>query len=169
MSHITSINAGSGGSGITTLTGNSGGAVSANLGNINIVGSGVVTVVGNPGLNTLTISSASTAFTWNQITGTSSAMAAGNGYIANNAGLVTLTLPATAAIGDTIRVAGKGAGLWLIAQNAGQTIHFGSLDTTVGVAGSLASILQYDCVELVCITANTDFLVLNSVGNLTVA
>lgn len=46
-----------GGSVITTLTGNSGGSVSATAGNINIRGDGVsVNVVGNPGTSTLTIS-----------------------------------------------------------------------------------------------------------------
>jgi hypothetical protein len=40
---------------VTTLTGNSGGAVSPTLGNIDIVGSGGVTVTGNPGTSTLTI------------------------------------------------------------------------------------------------------------------
>ncbi len=45
-------------SGIETLTGNSGGAVSANgAGNINVVGDGTtITIVGNPGTNTLTAS-----------------------------------------------------------------------------------------------------------------
>lgn len=43
---------------ITTVTGNSGGPVSSSGGNINIVGDGVtVNVAGNPGTNTLTISS----------------------------------------------------------------------------------------------------------------
>ncbi len=42
---------------VQTLTGNTGGAVSASAGNINIVGDGTTaTVVGNPGTNTLTIS-----------------------------------------------------------------------------------------------------------------
>ncbi len=42
---------------VSTLTGNSGGAVGPASGNINIVGDGVTaTVVGNPGTNTLTIS-----------------------------------------------------------------------------------------------------------------
>lgn len=50
-------------------------------------------------------------FTWNEITGTSSGMAVNNGYIANNAGLVTLTLPASAALGSVIEVAGKGSGV----------------------------------------------------------
>lgn len=106
--------------------------------------------------------------TWNEITGTSSGMAVDNGYIANNAGLVTLTLPATAAVGESVRVAGKGAGGWAVAQNAGQTIHFGSSDTTTGVGGSLASTDQYDAIELLCITANTDFVALSSIGNITV-
>lgn len=42
--------------GIGTLTGNSGGAVGPTAGNISIVGSGIVTVTGNPGTSTLTIS-----------------------------------------------------------------------------------------------------------------
>ena len=42
---------------VLELTGNSGGPVGpSGLGNINIVGSGIIDVVGNPGTNTLTIS-----------------------------------------------------------------------------------------------------------------
>ena len=91
-----------------------------------------------------------------------------NGYITNNAGLVTVTLPDTAALGSVVRLSGKGAGGWLLAQNAGETIHFGNTDTTTGVTGSLASTNQYDAIELVCITANTDWVVISSVGNITV-
>src|SRR5712675_2337532 len=58
-----------------------------------------------------------------KITGTSQTMAINNSYIANNAGLVTLTIPATLAIGDTFSVVGKGAGGWLVQANAGQTIY----------------------------------------------
>lgn len=47
---------GSGGSGVQTLTGNSGGAVSPTVGNINVVGSGIIAVAGNPGTSTLTAS-----------------------------------------------------------------------------------------------------------------
>lgn len=152
---------------VTTLTGNTGGGVGPTSGNINIVGSGSITVTGNPGTSTLTISSSGGTFTWSEVTGTSQAMAISNGYIANNAGLVTLTLPAVAALGSVVRVAGKGTGLWSIAQNSGQTIHFGSVNTTTGVGGSLAAILRYDCVELLCTTANTDWTVLSVIGNLT--
>lgn len=106
--------------------------------------------------------------TWNEETGTSANMAVDNGYIANNAALVTLTLPDTAAVGSVVRVAGKGAGGWRIAQNAGETIRFSSQSTTTGVGGYLEFTQQYDAVELVCITANTDWVVISSVGNITV-
>jgi hypothetical protein len=59
MSQITAfVLGGGGGGGVLTLTGNSGGAVSPTAGNINVVGDGTtITVVGNPGTSTLTISS----------------------------------------------------------------------------------------------------------------
>ena len=106
--------------------------------------------------------------TWNEVTGTAQAAAADNGYICNNAALVTVTLPSTCAVGKTIRIAGKGTGLWKIAQNAGQIIYFGDQNTTSGTAGYLAAQNQYDSIELLCITANTTFNVISAVGNITV-
>lgn len=120
------------------------------------------------GSNSIDLSASSPGITWNEVTDTSEDMVAMNGYVANNAGLVTLTLPATCAFGDTIRVAGLGAGGWKVAQNASQVIHFGDMDTTTGAGGSLASTNRYDCIELLCVATNTDFLVLSSIGNLTV-
>lgn len=110
---------------------------------------------------TITISTGGAGYSWTEITGTTQAMVASNGYILNNAGLVTATLPATSSIGDTLILQGKGAGLYRIAQNAGQTIHFGSSDTTTGVGGYLEATNRYDSIELVCITANTDWAVLS--------
>jgi hypothetical protein len=87
---------------------------------------------------------------WNEITGTSQGMAIDNGYISNNAALVTLTLPDTAPVGSIIKVTGKGDGGWLIAQNAGETIIISEASsTTTGVGGSLASSDDYDSVELI--------------------
>jgi len=106
--------------------------------------------------------------TWSEQTGGAQAMLPDNGYILNNAGLVTATLPATAAIGTIMRIVGKGAGGWAVAQRAGQTIHFGNTDTTPGAGGSLASTNRYDCVSMVCITADTDFVILSSIGNITI-
>ncbi len=102
--------------------------------------------------------------TWVDQTGTSVTMAVNTGYIADNAALVTLTLPATTSIGDSFEILGKGAGLWEIAQATGQTIHFNNQATTAGTGGSIASVTQYDCITIRCITANTTFVVTNSVG-----
>jgi hypothetical protein len=129
-------------------------------------GSGI-TVTNGAGSITIA-ASGGTGITWNEITTTSQSMAVNNGYIANNAGLVTLTLPSTAAQGSIIEVTGKGAGGWKIAQNSGQTIYFGTSTTTTGTGGSLASSATRDGVRLVCITANNDFNVLSAQGNLTV-
>ena len=106
--------------------------------------------------------------TWTEVTGTTQTAAADNGYIANNEALITVTLPETCAVGKTIRVSGKGSGLWKIAQNAGQIIYFGDQNTTSGTAGYLAAQNQYDSIELLCITANTTFNVISVVGNITV-
>ncbi len=105
---------------------------------------------------------------WVDETGTSDTMTINAGYVADNAGLVTLTLPSAAVFGSIIEIAGKGSGGWLIAQNSGQTINFGSSPTTTGVTGSLASTNRYDSVKLLCVTTNTTWVVLSSVGNLTV-
>jgi len=106
--------------------------------------------------------------TWSEVTGTSQTASVDNGYVANNAGLVTVTLPDTAALGSVVEVVGKGAGKFKIAQNAGETVHFGGSSTTTGTGGSLTADIQYGTIKLVCITANTDWVVASSVGNFTV-
>lgn len=152
---------------VNTLTGDTGGAIAPSSGNINIVGSSGFTFDGSG--STLTMNApGSIGFTWTEVTGTSQAMAVSNGYVANNASLVTLTLPATAAIGDVVRVIGKGAGLYSIAQNAGQTINVVGSSTTTGVGGSLTAVEQWDAVEIRCITANTDWAVASMTGNFTI-
>lgn len=103
--------------------------------------------------------------TWNEETGTSATMAVNNGYIANNASLVTLTLPTTAAVGDIVAAVGKGAGLFSIAQNASEIIHFIDTDTTTGASGSVTALEQYACIELICIVADTEWAVRASTGN----
>src|SRR5215470_2549045 len=59
-------------------------------------------------------------FTWSVITADQTA-AVNNGYICNKSGLLTLTLPTTAAAGTLIEVTGMNTNLgWKIAQNASQ-------------------------------------------------
>ncbi|MBX9922909.1 MAG: hypothetical protein K2Y01_02250 [Rhabdochlamydiaceae bacterium] len=96
-------------------------------------------------------------FPFTEVTGTAQAMVINNGYIANNASLVTATLPSTSAVGDLVWIVGQGAGGWQIAQNVGQTIHFGNQDTTMGISGHLDSTNQYDAIQLLCTAANTDW------------
>jgi len=115
-----------------------------------------ITITNTPGGIQIAASGAG-GFTWNHVTGTSQAMSSNNGYITDNASLITLTLPTTSSIGDEIEIIGNGAGGWLIAQNSGQQIKFGNASTTSGVSGSLASTNQYDSVYLVCTVANTQW------------
>ena len=115
----------------------------------------------------ITISNTGVAEMWVDQTTTSVTMAVNTGYVADNVGLVTFTLPTTAAFGSTFEIVGKGAGGWAVAQNALQSIQFGSITTTVGTGGSLASSNTGDCIYLVCITANLAFAVKSSIGNIT--
>jgi len=128
----------------------------ANISIVNAAGSITISATGLAG------------FGWTVVTGTSQAMLVNNGYIANNAGLVTLTLPATSAVGDEIDVIGMGAGGWLIQCGAGQTIVLGS--STTSVAGSLASTNAKDSLYIICTVANTEWQVGSAPqGNITVA
>lgn len=121
------------------------------------------------GAGSITISSTGNV-TWNEVTGTSQAAAVNNGYVCNNASLVTVTLPDTAAFGSIVRIAGKGDGGWKVAQNAGETIYWDeSTATTTGATGYLQSTDDYNYIELLCITADTDWLVTSVKGNITVA
>ena len=105
---------------------------------------------------------------WIDVTSSSEQLVVGNGYITDNAGGVTYTLPATALEGNIIRITGK-SGLWTIAQNAGQQIHVGSGTTTLGVTGSIVATNTFDAIELLCITggSSTVWTTLSDVGNLT--
>lgn len=117
----------------------------------------------------ITINATGGGLTWTVVTGASQAAAVNNGYIANNAGTCVITLPATSAVGNIVAVTGmNNATGWQIAQNAGNQIFFGSASTTSGTGGSLASTKTFDSVYLLCITTNANWVVLNSIGNITV-
>jgi len=158
---------GSNGSNGQLLVGGGTGPVWANITSTD----GSVTVTN--GANTINVATtAQPGITWSEVTGASQAAAANAGYVANRAGLVTITLlaAASASIGTKLRVTGINTALgWAIAQNASQQIFFGTASTTAGVGGSLASTATRDSVELVCVSANGLFWnVISSVGNITV-
>lgn len=107
-----------------------------------------------------------TGYNYVEVTTTSQAGDENFEYVCNNSSQVTVTLPTTIEEGAKIRLVGKGAGGWKLAQNAGQQIHYGSLSTTSGASGYLASDSQYDVVEVICITENTTFVVISGIGNI---
>lgn len=114
----------------------------------------------------------STPFPWYEVTSISQAMAVNSGYIANNAGLVTFTLPSVVAVGSILRVKGNGAGGWRIEQGLSQQVIWneggliGVNQTTSGTGGRLDSTDDNDAIELICTTGNQIFKVLSSHGNI---
>lgn len=108
----------------------------------------------------------SSAMTWTDVTGATEALAVSNGYFTNRGAGVTYTLPATAALGDTIKIDGK-LGLTTIAQNANQAIRVSSSISTTGVTGTVVGTNLGDCITLRCSTAgaSTIWIAENFVGN----
>jgi hypothetical protein len=131
---------------------------------LNIVGGAGITTSGAG--NTVTITAVAMGFTWNVLTSATNpnSMVAENGYITKGAGSVVLVLPVAAAIGDTFIIVGYG-NLWSLHQNALQSVFFGNMTTTVGAGGSITATGIKDTIELVCVTANTEFHVISSMGN----
>lgn len=150
---------------VTTLTGNVGGAVPPTAGNINVIGSGMVTVTGNPGTSTLTISVAGGGFTWTVITVDQTAVV-NNGYFCNKASTLHLLLPAVSAVGDTIIVTNENTAVGVqFTQAAGQQILFSTSSSTLGATGTVTSSAIGDSMTLVCKVANTIWRADSMIGN----
>jgi hypothetical protein len=146
------------------FTTDSGIAVPA-AGNVNVLGAGGTSTSGAG--STITINSTGGGLEWTEVTGISVNAAVNNGYILNNAGLVTVNLPTTFAVGDVIRCVGKGAGLYVVDAPAGDTIRFGTLTTSGG--GTATATYATDCIELLGTVADTTWTVMSSIGNFTIA
>lgn len=117
------------------------------------------------GAGSITLSVTGGGVTWSSITA-NQALAVNNGYFVTS-GALSLSLPATSAVGDQIYVALRGGTSWTITQGAGQSIIIGSNTTSTGAGGSLASTAAGDCVRIVCHTANTGWQTISSMGNIT--
>lgn len=102
------------------------------------------------------------------VTTTSQNMVANATYTANNAALVSLLLPATAAGGTVLQITGLGAGGWTITQNPGQNIQVGNISTSIGTGGSISSTNRYNTITMKCIVANTTWIVVGSQGTFTI-
>jgi hypothetical protein len=100
-----------------------------------------------------TLATTTQIFPFSNVSGTTQAAAVNNGYIIGNAGQTTVTLPATAAVGDRVSIVGNGAAGWILTANTGQTIKVGTATTSSG--GTVTSAAQYDQIEVCCTVANT--------------
>lgn len=95
-------------------------------------------------------------------------MVADTVYGANSTSLITFVLPTAVTTGSIFQIAYVGTGGWTITYSTNQIIQYGNVHTTI-TSGSLSSSAVGDCVTILCTTANTGFIVINSVGNLTYA
>jgi hypothetical protein len=121
------------------------------------------------GAGTITIAATGAGgFTWVDQNSSSVTVAVNTGYVTDNgASLVTYTLPGTAALGSQITIVGFSAGGWTLHQPASVLVHLGNQTTTTGAGGSLSSTNAFDCINLVCVVANTTWVVRSAVGNIT--
>ncbi len=160
---------GGGGTGILTVTGNTGGAVGPDgSNNINILGGGAITVTGNSLTNTLTISSSNPFFSWFVISGSQMAVTQ-TGYFTNGGSRVDMMLPNTSFVGDIFVVADLGGNKFRVTQDSGQQILLGNSSTTVGAMGYIESIFIGDSITLVCCVDNLTWMAVPApTGNLTI-
>ena len=131
--------------------------------------SGTNTSVSNTGGQITINCTKSASFAWNSVASGTQTISTYQGYFTNNgASLVTFTLPSSATVDSFFRIGGYSSGGWTIAQNASQNIAFEGSTTTTGTGGSLSSTNANDCCTILCTVANTNFIVVDAIGNLTV-
>jgi hypothetical protein len=82
--------------------------------------------------NTLTFNTAPGLLSWFVASGSSSNAQPNKGYLFTNAAQAVLTLPASPALGDIIRISGVSSNGWIVAQNAGQSVFIQNLPGNIG-------------------------------------
>ncbi len=159
MSQIIPLSQASGSGGeVLTLTGNSGGAVSPNgSGNMNLVGSGTVSVTGNPGTNTLTVSVGGTAVV---VVSANTSMVTNTSYLCvSPGGVLDMALPTTSSVGDIVEISLGTATGFRVTQDIGQSVVLGNLATTVGLTGYFQTTdTTGSSIRLMCTVANTTWM-----------
>jgi hypothetical protein len=130
---------------------------------------GSVTITNTAGGINLEAAGSSGGTTWSVVTATTASIAANQGIFCNNATGVTVTLPATAAVGDTYKVVAMGGSgvIFSVAVNTGQSIRIGNQFTTTST-GQLRSTSIGDSLTVVCSVLNTAFIITEVIGNITV-
>jgi hypothetical protein len=121
----------------------------------NVDSDGFVTFAGRQSLKWVVETSATRALTSNE------------GVFCNNAGGVTATLPATAAVGDSFELVAMNAGGFTINYGTGQSIQLGSITSTT-TSGTISSTGIGDWIQIICNVANTSFFANVKQGNLNI-
>ena len=101
----------------------------------------------------------------------SQALEVNHGYYVTS-GTVSLSLPTTSSVGDTIAVSlatVTGGNSWTITQGAGQQIYVAQFPSTLGVTGNATSGSASCSVTLECIVANTIWMATSVVGTINTA
>lgn len=133
---------------------------------LNVLGAGTVST--SAAGNTLTITGTGGGITWSNISANQT-LVVNNGYFCSAGAALSLALPAVSAVGDIIEVVLIGSTSYTVTQSAGQSIRLGSVSTTAGVGGSLASTQQGDAIRLICQQANLTWVIgAGAIGNLTI-
>ena len=114
------------------------------------------------GHNTITISSSGGGIGWSSAASTPITAAVNTGYVITDASQVTITLPAVAALGSVVRISGNGAGGWILAPGAGQTINVNGAVASTSITSGEAT----DSIEVVCVVASTTW---NTISYVTLA
>lgn len=154
---------GGGSSDVNTLTGDSGGAISPTGGTITLAGGTGIATSGSG--STITFNVVGGGLETTVSTTTPASPAVNTRLVTNTAGLFTVNLPAVAAVGSMLIVSGLGAGGWILDCAAGDTIESPGGSTSSG--GTLASTNRYDSVTVVCVVADTTWVVESQMGVLT--
>lgn len=134
---------------ITTLTGNSGGAVGPTSGNINVVGGTGITVVGNPGTSTLTINGSSANLTYKNVNTSPYVVLTSDQYISVDCsgGAITIELPNAATSGQPFIIKDR------TGSAATHNITIQSVSGSVNIDGATTFVM------------NTAYQAINVVGN----
>lgn len=136
--------------GVATLTGNSGGAVGPTAGNINVLGGTGITVTGNPGTSTLTITSSGvTNLTYTGVNHAASpyTVLLADDYISCDvtAGVITVLLPNAPATGKVYIIKDK-VGL---AATSNITVTTVGGAVTIDGATSIAMNTNYQAIQVI--------------------
>ena len=121
-----------------------------------------MTIINGTGSISVNFSNNSTTLAWTDVTSTGQSCTASNGYIADNANLVDMNLPAICSVGDDIQLASNNTGGYTIWPASGQRVNFYSQSVTYPRFLFTSSIAA--AAHLVCTKANSEWNIISHEG-----